>query len=58
MASSAFETTRPDQIAYLDRLAGTYLGRSYKRRMLEELDVAFAPGRRFWTSAAARGRTA
>ncbi|GAA0335461.1 methyltransferase domain-containing protein [Actinoallomurus spadix] len=39
VTSSAFETTRPDQIAYLDRLAATGLGRSYKRLMLEELDV-------------------
>ncbi|MCO5968203.1 methyltransferase domain-containing protein [Actinoallomurus soli] len=39
MTSSAFETTRPDPIAYLDRLAGTDLGRSYKRLMLEELGV-------------------
>ncbi len=36
---TSFETTRPDQIAYLDRLAGTDTGRSYKRLMLEELDV-------------------
>jgi ubiquinone/menaquinone biosynthesis C-methylase UbiE len=39
VTSSGFETTRPDQIAYLDRLAVTDLGRSYKERMLEELDV-------------------
>ncbi|GAA4483480.1 hypothetical protein GCM10023191_005120 [Actinoallomurus oryzae] len=39
MTSSAFETTKPDNVSYLDRLARTDLGRSYKRRMLEELDV-------------------
>lgn len=39
MTSPAFETTRPDRIAYLDRLAASDLGRSYKRRMLDELAV-------------------
>lgn len=39
VTSSTFETTTPDHVSYLDRLAGTDLGRSYKRRMLEELDV-------------------
>ncbi|MYT28558.1 MULTISPECIES: methyltransferase domain-containing protein [unclassified Streptomyces] len=39
MTSSPFETTRPDQIAYLDRLAASDVGRSYKQRMLDALDV-------------------
>ncbi|MGI5233397.1 methyltransferase domain-containing protein [Actinoallomurus sp. CA-142502] len=39
MSSSAFEATTPDRVSYLDRLAVTDLGRSYKRRMLDELDV-------------------
>ncbi|WP_445525608.1 methyltransferase domain-containing protein [Streptomyces cyslabdanicus] len=39
MTSTAFETAAPDPIAYLDRVAATDLGRSYKRRMLEELDM-------------------
>ncbi|GAA4986916.1 methyltransferase domain-containing protein [Kitasatospora paranensis] len=39
MTSIAFETDTPDPIAYLDRLAATELGRSYKKRMLDELDV-------------------
>ncbi|MFB9830979.1 methyltransferase domain-containing protein [Actinoallomurus acaciae] len=39
MTSSTFETTTPDHVSYLDRLAGTDAGRSYKRRMFEELDV-------------------
>ncbi|WP_369392917.1 methyltransferase domain-containing protein [Streptomyces sp. CG1] len=39
MTSSAFETTRPDSVTYLDRLAASDLGRSYKQRMLDELEV-------------------
>lgn len=39
MTSSAFETDRPDPVGYLDRLATSDLGRSYKRRMLGELDL-------------------
>ncbi|GAA1216654.1 class I SAM-dependent methyltransferase [Kitasatospora nipponensis] len=39
MTSSAFETATPDPIGYLDRLAATDLARSYKARMLDELDV-------------------
>ncbi|GAA2744947.1 hypothetical protein GCM10010440_30610 [Kitasatospora cinereorecta] len=39
MTSNVFETDTPDPIAYLDRLAATDLGRSYKKRMLDELDV-------------------
>ncbi|MER6568674.1 methyltransferase domain-containing protein [Streptomyces sp. NPDC001093] len=39
MSSSAFETDRPDPVSYLDRLATSDLGRSYKRRMLDELDL-------------------
>ncbi|AOR32794.1 ubiquinone biosynthesis protein UbiE [Streptomyces fodineus] len=39
MTSSAFETDRPDPVSYLDRLATSDLGRSYKRRMLDELDL-------------------
>lgn len=39
MTSSAFETVKPDSATYLDRLATTDLGRSYKRRMLEELGL-------------------
>ncbi|MFI6697488.1 methyltransferase domain-containing protein [Streptomyces sp. NPDC050509] len=39
MTSTAFETDTPDPIAYLDRVAATDLGRSYKGRMLDELDI-------------------
>ncbi|MGN5376958.1 methyltransferase domain-containing protein [Streptomyces lasalocidi] len=39
MTSSAFETVRPDPVSYLDRLATSGLGRSYKRRMLDALDL-------------------
>jgi ubiquinone/menaquinone biosynthesis C-methylase UbiE len=39
MTSSAFETVTPDPIVYLDRVAATELGRSYKERMREELDI-------------------
>lgn len=39
MTPSAFETARPDPVTYLDRLAASDLGRSYKRRMLDALDV-------------------
>jgi len=39
MTSKAFETATPDPIAYLDRVAATDLGRSYKGRMLDELDI-------------------
>ncbi|MER6358451.1 methyltransferase domain-containing protein [Streptomyces sp. NPDC001634] len=39
MTSSAFETAKPDPVTYLDRLATSDLGRSYKRRMLDELDL-------------------
>ncbi|MGW1916867.1 methyltransferase domain-containing protein [Streptomyces sp. NPDC002076] len=39
MTSSAFETAKPDPVSYLDRLATSDLGRSYKRRMLDELDL-------------------
>ncbi|MGW0962424.1 methyltransferase domain-containing protein [Streptomyces gelaticus] len=39
MTSSAFETATPDAFAYLDRVAATGLGRSYKRHMLDELGV-------------------
>ncbi|WP_328329119.1 methyltransferase domain-containing protein [Streptomyces sp. NBC_00455] len=39
MTSSVFETDTPDSLVYLDRLAATDLGRAYKGRMLEELDV-------------------
>lgn len=39
MTSSTFETGTPDRVEYLDRLAASDLGRSYKRRMLQELDV-------------------
>ncbi|MFJ5676600.1 methyltransferase domain-containing protein [Streptomyces sp. NPDC093097] len=39
MTSSAFTTDRPDPIDYLDRLAVSDIGRAYKRRMLDELDV-------------------
>lgn len=42
MTSTAFETATPDPIVYLDRVAATDLGRSYKRRMLDEL--AICPG--------------
>jgi ubiquinone/menaquinone biosynthesis C-methylase UbiE len=36
-ATPAFETSAPDQVTYLDRLAATGYGRGYKRRMLDEL---------------------
>ncbi|MFI1073954.1 hypothetical protein [Streptomyces puniciscabiei] len=39
MTSSAFETNRPDPVSCLDRLATSDLGRSYKRRMLDELGL-------------------
>jgi ubiquinone/menaquinone biosynthesis C-methylase UbiE len=39
MTSIAFETDAPDPIAYLHRVAATDQGRSYKKRMLDELDV-------------------
>ncbi|ARF57848.1 methyltransferase domain-containing protein [Streptomyces gilvosporeus] len=39
MTSSAFETAKPDSVTYLDRLATSDLGRSYKRRMLDVLDL-------------------
>ncbi|MEO3754124.1 methyltransferase domain-containing protein [Streptomyces sp. B6B3] len=39
MTSTPFETVAPDPFVYLDRLAGSGLGRFYKGRMLEELDV-------------------
>ncbi|WP_030275590.1 methyltransferase domain-containing protein [Streptomyces sp. NRRL B-24484] len=39
MTSTVFETDTPDPIAYLDRVAATDPGRSYKQRMLAELDV-------------------
>ena len=39
MTSTPFETAVPDPIAYLDRVAATDIGRSYKRRMLELLDI-------------------
>ncbi|MBT2389272.1 methyltransferase domain-containing protein [Streptomyces sp. ISL-1] len=39
MTSSAFETVTPDPITYLDRVAATDLGRSYKSRMLDELEI-------------------
>lgn len=39
MTPEAFETAAPDRIAYLDRLAATDLGRSYKARMLDELGL-------------------
>ncbi len=39
MTSTAFETATPDPIAYLDRVAATDLGRFYKGRMLDALDV-------------------
>ena len=39
MTSRAFETVGPGPIAYLDRLAASDLGRAYKGRMLDELDV-------------------
>ncbi|MER6073641.1 methyltransferase domain-containing protein [Streptomyces sp. NPDC001817] len=39
MTSSAFETAKPDSVTYLDRLATSDLGRSYKRRMLDALDL-------------------
>ncbi|KJY35203.1 methyltransferase domain-containing protein [Streptomyces sp. NRRL S-495] len=39
MTSTEFETATPDPIVYLDRVAATDLGRSYKARMLDELDI-------------------
>ncbi|MFD0527219.1 methyltransferase domain-containing protein [Kitasatospora arboriphila] len=39
MTSTVFETDTPDPTAYLDRVAATDLGRAYKQRMLDELDV-------------------
>ncbi|MFB8235674.1 methyltransferase domain-containing protein [Kitasatospora purpeofusca] len=39
MTSTEFETAVPNPIAYLDRVAATDLGRSYKGRMLDELDI-------------------
>ncbi|MFE6780126.1 methyltransferase domain-containing protein [Streptomyces sp. NPDC057702] len=39
MTSTVFESAAPDPIAYLDRVAATDLGRSYKARMLDELDL-------------------
>lgn len=39
MTSSVFETVTPDPIVYLDRVAATDLGRSYKSRMLDELEI-------------------
>jgi ubiquinone/menaquinone biosynthesis C-methylase UbiE len=39
MTYTAFETTKPDPAAYLDRLAELDPGQSYKRRMLELLGV-------------------
>ncbi|MEU3656777.1 methyltransferase domain-containing protein [Streptomyces sp. NPDC032161] len=39
MTSTAFETATPDPIVYLDRVAATDLGRSYKGGMLAELDI-------------------
>lgn len=37
--STVFETVTPGSVDYLDRLAATDLGRFYKGRMLDELDV-------------------
>ncbi|MGO4614909.1 hypothetical protein AB4305_01060 [Nocardia sp. 2YAB30] len=51
MTSPVFETATPNSLVYLDRLAATDLGRFYKGRMLNELDVRLA--RRWWISAAA-----
>jgi ubiquinone/menaquinone biosynthesis C-methylase UbiE len=39
MTSHAFETAGPDQVTYLDRLATSDVGRSYKQRMLGQLDL-------------------
>ncbi|MEE1748531.1 MULTISPECIES: methyltransferase domain-containing protein [unclassified Streptomyces] len=39
MTSSLFETITPDAFTYLDRVASTDLGRSYKLRMLDELAI-------------------
>ncbi|NUS16234.1 MAG: methyltransferase domain-containing protein [Streptomyces sp.] len=39
MTSTVFETTAPGSTAYLDRLAASDLGRAYKKRILDELDV-------------------
>ncbi|MEU9449096.1 methyltransferase domain-containing protein [Streptomyces sp. NPDC048277] len=44
MTSTAFESATPDPIVYLDRVAATGLGRSYKARMLAELGIR--PGHR------------
>jgi ubiquinone/menaquinone biosynthesis C-methylase UbiE len=39
MTSSLFETVTPDRVAYLDRVAATDVGRSYKSRMFGELGI-------------------
>ncbi|MGW2085059.1 methyltransferase domain-containing protein [Streptomyces sp. NPDC001880] len=39
MTSSVFETATPDAFAYLDRVAATDPGRSYKGQMLDELGI-------------------
>jgi ubiquinone/menaquinone biosynthesis C-methylase UbiE len=39
MTSSAFETVKPDSVTCLDRLATSDLGRSYKQRMLDKLEL-------------------
>ncbi|MFF7591381.1 methyltransferase domain-containing protein [Kitasatospora purpeofusca] len=39
MTSTEFETAAPDPIGYLDRVAATDLGRSYKGHMLDVLDI-------------------
>ncbi|WP_326764109.1 methyltransferase domain-containing protein [Streptomyces sp. NBC_01591] len=39
MTSSVFETATPDAFVYLDRVAATDLGRSYKKHMLDELGI-------------------
>ncbi|MGW2642037.1 methyltransferase domain-containing protein [Streptomyces sp. NPDC001348] len=39
MTSSSFENAKPDPVTYLDRLATSDLGRAYKQRMLDELDL-------------------
>jgi ubiquinone/menaquinone biosynthesis C-methylase UbiE len=39
MTARVFETVRPDPIDYLDRLAASDLGRSYKQQMLGMLNV-------------------
>ncbi|OON83035.1 methyltransferase domain-containing protein [Streptomyces tsukubensis] len=38
-AEAGFETATPDPTVYLDRVAATELGRSYKQRMLDELGI-------------------